>query len=234
MTATIVTLRHNHVDARTDHLLGMFNLADHRHDLGAIGMQAVHPRFGIAKTRSIDGHFFLDHHFHLRFKELLREELRPAFPHFGGASRPHGRLSINLRKAFAVHEIAGELLVFAQQFHRIFGCATALRCGSARDRGGQQRIDAEGLVGQLAGLTNPVAQLFRRTRRRTQHAQPARIRYCRGQCRNACTAHAGQQDRIFDSQHFTNSASQCHFLFLSAWMPFGTLQLVTTAKFAPI
>ena len=30
------------------HLLGIFDLADHRHDLGAIGMEAVHPRSGIA------------------------------------------------------------------------------------------------------------------------------------------------------------------------------------------
>src|SRR3546814_15086820 len=52
--AAIVALRHNHVDAVIDHLLGVLDLADHRHDPGAIGMNAVHPRSGMAEAGSID------------------------------------------------------------------------------------------------------------------------------------------------------------------------------------
>ena len=43
-------LRDDHVDARPDDLFGVLDLADHRHDLGAIGMEPIHPRFRIAKA----------------------------------------------------------------------------------------------------------------------------------------------------------------------------------------
>src|SRR3546814_5787390 len=36
------------------------------------------PRSGIAQSRRIDGHLFLDHHFHLRLEEFLREQRRAA------------------------------------------------------------------------------------------------------------------------------------------------------------
>src|SRR3546814_6101944 len=74
--AAIVALRHNHVDAVIDHLLGVLDLADHRHDPGAIGMKAVHPRSGMAEAGGIDWHLFLDYHFHLRLEKLPREQLR--------------------------------------------------------------------------------------------------------------------------------------------------------------
>src|SRR3546814_1780750 len=57
--AAIVALRHNHVDAVIDHLLGVLDLADHRHDPGAIGMKAVHPRPGMAEAGGIAWHLFL-------------------------------------------------------------------------------------------------------------------------------------------------------------------------------
>src|SRR3546814_17284359 len=85
--AAIVALRHNHVDAVIDHLLGVLDLADHRHDPGAIGMKAVHPRSGMAEAGGIDWHLFLDYHFHLRLDKLPREQLRTALAHFRLASR---------------------------------------------------------------------------------------------------------------------------------------------------
>src|SRR3546814_2187393 len=93
--AAIVALRHNHVDAVIDHLLGVLDLADHRHDPGAIGMKAVHPRSGMAEAGGIDWHLFLDYHFHLRLEKLPREQLRTALAHFRRASRAHGHCGIH-------------------------------------------------------------------------------------------------------------------------------------------
>src|SRR3546814_7632805 len=95
--AAIVALRHNHVDAVIDHLLGVLDLADHRHDPGAIGMKAVHPRSGMAEAGGIDWHLFLDYHFHLRLEKLPREQLRTALAHFRRASRAHGHCGIHFR-----------------------------------------------------------------------------------------------------------------------------------------
>ena len=210
MTSAIVPLRDDHVDARPDDLFGVLDLADHRHDLGAIGMEPIHPGFRIAKAGSINRHLFLDHHFHLRLKEFLREQLRAALAHFRRARRPHGGGSIDLRKLFTIHEVARELLIFTHQIHGILGCSTALRGRAAPDRRGEQRIDTERFVGQFPGLANPVTQLIGRTRRGTQDPEPAGIRNRSRQRRNARSAHPGKQDRVPDPQHFAYSALQRH------------------------
>src|SRR3546814_3080578 len=66
--AAIVALRDDHVDPRLYNLQCMFDFAHHCHDDRAVGVKAVHPRSGIAQSRRIDGHLFLDHHFHLRLE----------------------------------------------------------------------------------------------------------------------------------------------------------------------
>src|SRR3546814_6710556 len=70
--AAIVALRHNHVDAVIDHLLGVLDLADHRHDPGAIGMKAVHPRSGMAEAGGIDWHLFRSEEHTSELQSLMR------------------------------------------------------------------------------------------------------------------------------------------------------------------
>src|SRR3546814_8361583 len=100
-------------------------------------------------------HLFLDYHFHLRLEKRPREQLRTALAHFRRASRAHGHCGIHFGQILAFHEIAGELLIFAKQCHRVFGRAAALRCRTAPDGGRQKGVDPKWLIGQFAGLADP-------------------------------------------------------------------------------
>ena len=205
-----MALRHNHVDAGIDHLLGVLDLADHRHDPGAIGMKAVHPRSGIAEAGGIDWHLFLDYHFHLRLEKLPREQLRTALAHFRRASRAHGHCGIHFGQILAFHEIAGELLIFAKQCHRVFERGAALRCRTAPDGGRQKGVDPKWLIGQFAGLADPAAQLVWRAGRSAKNAKSPGIRYCGRERGDTRPAHSGQKDRVFDPENFAYAALECH------------------------
>ena len=208
-------LRDDHVDAGIDHLFGVLDLADHRHDLGAIGMKPVHPRSGIAEAGGIDRHLFLDHHFHLRLEEFLREQLRAALAHFRRARRAHGRCSIDFRKLFAIHEVAGELLVFAHQMPSGFSGAAPL-CGAEPrlTEAGRSVSTPKRFVGHLAGLADPATQLVRRARRGAQDAEPPGIRYRSRERGDARPAHPGQKDRVLDPENFAYAALERHVFLL--------------------
>src|SRR3546814_8586096 len=90
-------------------------------------MKAFHPRFGIAKACGIDRHFFFDDYFHLRFEELPREQLQSALAHVRGARRAHRRGGVHCGQMLALHEFAGELLIFAEQSQGVFCYTSALR-----------------------------------------------------------------------------------------------------------
>src|SRR3546814_17730714 len=94
--------------------------------------------------------------------------------------------SSDLGQILAFHEIAGELLIFAKQCHRVFGRGAALRCRTAPDGGRQKGVDPKWLIGQFAGLADPAAQLVWRAGRSAKNAKRSEERRGGKECVSTC------------------------------------------------
>ena len=70
MAPTVMALGYDEIDARAFYLHRVLHLAHHGADLGAVGLEPIHPGSGIAKARHVNGHLLLNNHFHLGFKKL--------------------------------------------------------------------------------------------------------------------------------------------------------------------
>ena len=191
VTTAVVTLCHDNIETRRLHLNRVSNRAYHRHHLGAVCTQFIHPRPRVTQAGCVYGNSLLDDHFHLSFKKLFSEERRLI------VIKP-SRLAARLRRlqTFFAHKFFGKGLTLWQQVawrRTVIVFVVRPSYGSR-----QQGIDTEGLVRHLAGLTNPFSQLTWTTGSSPKHTETTRIGHGGSQCRATGTAHACQHDGLLN------------------------------------